>query len=143
VTVPVGQGDFGQTARAAQKSFDANKHLAAVPFDRVLELATPEQIGVTPVQGATMMLSLLDFRGLADADANRLGIYLDNLSHGGINAWVIRHADQTTVTVSYPETSEGRHSVHDYIGVLREAFAATVSDGWSDEVADEAFAHSA
>lgn len=143
VTVPVGQEDFGQTARAAQKSFDANRHLAAVPFGRVLELATPEQIGVTPVRGAAMMVSLLDFRGLADAAANRLGIYLDNLSHGGINAWVIRHADQTTVTVSYPDTAEGRHSVHDYIGVLREAFAATVSDGWSEQVGDEAFAHSA
>ena len=39
VTVPTGNGSFAEVARAAQKSFDANKHLAGVPFERVLELA--------------------------------------------------------------------------------------------------------
>ena len=92
-----------------------------------------------------MMVSLMDFRALADADANHLGIYLDNLSHGGINTWIIRHADQTTVTVSFPDTAEGRHSVHNYVAVLRGIFAeaAEPTADWADEVADHAFAHSA
>jgi hypothetical protein len=145
VSVPVGDGDFAQMARAAQKSFDANKHLSTVPFQRVLDLASPEELGVTLASQPSMMVSLMDFRALADADANHLGIYLDNLSHGGINTWIIRHANQTTVTVSFPDTAEGRHSVHNYVAVLRGIFveAAEPTADWADEVADHAFAHSA
>jgi hypothetical protein len=69
-----------------------------------------------------MMVSLFDFRKTHDADASRLGIYIDNLSRGDVNVWITRNADQTIVTVSYPDTAEGRHSVHHYIGVLRQAF---------------------
>jgi hypothetical protein len=143
VSVPVGDGDFSQMARAAQKSFDANKHLSAVPFTRVLDLATPEELDITLAEKPSMMVSLMDFRALADADSNRLGIYLDNLSHGGINTWIIRHADQTTLTVSFPETAEARQSVHHYAGVLRAAFTGVTdyTEDWSDAVT--AFAHSA
>ena len=145
VSVPVGDGDFAQMARAAQKSFDANKHLSAVPFRRVLELASADELGVTPASKPSMMVSLMDFRALADADANRLGIYLDNLSHGGINTWIIRHADQTTLTISFPETPEARHSVHHYAGVLRAAFTDVTdfTEDWVDAAADQPFAHSA
>jgi hypothetical protein len=143
VSVPVGDADFGQMARAAQKSFDANKHLSAVPFTRVLDLATAEELDITPAGKPSMMVSLMDFRALADAHANRLGIYLDNLSHGGINTWVIRHADQTTLTVSFPDTPEARQSVHHYAGVMRAAFTSVTdyTEDWSDAVT--AFAHSA
>ena len=145
VSVPVGGGDFAQMARAAQKSFDANKQMSVVPFQRVLELATPEELGITLASKPSMMVSLMDFRKMADADTNRLGIYLDNLSLGSINTWIIRHADKTTVTVSFPETPEARHSVHHYIGVLRQAFgdAAELTEQWGDQYADQAFAHSA
>jgi mycolipenoyl-CoA---2-(long-chain-fatty acyl)-trehalose mycolipenoyltransferase / long-chain-acyl-CoA---trehalose acyltransferase len=34
VTVPIGDGAFPEAARAAQKSFDAGKYLANVPFER-------------------------------------------------------------------------------------------------------------
>ncbi|MEJ6537783.1 MAG: condensation domain-containing protein, partial [Mycobacterium sp.] len=145
VSVPVGDGDFAQMARAAQKSFDANKHLSAVPFKRVLDLASADELGVTPASKPSMMVSLMDFRALADADANRLGIYLDNLSHGGINTWIIRHADQTTLTISFPETPEARHSAHHYAGVLRAAFTGVTdfTEDWVDAAADQPFAHSA
>ncbi len=145
VSVPTHDGDFAQTARAAQKSFDANRQMSAIPFQRVLDLVSPDELGVTSSSNPAMMVSLLDFRKLADADANRFGIYLDNLSHGGINAWIIRHADHTSVTVSFPDTAEGRHSVHHYIGVLRGAFAdaADPTEDWADMFADQAFAHSA
>jgi hypothetical protein len=145
VSVPVGDGDFAQMARAAQKSFDANKHLSAVPFKRVLDLASADELGVTPASKPSMMVSLMDFRALADADANRLGIYLDNLSHGGINTWIIRHADQTTLTISFPETPEARHSVHHYAGVLRAAFTGVTdfTEDWVDAAVDQPFAHSA
>lgn len=145
VSVPVIGGDFASTARAAQKSFDANKYLAAVPFQRVLELVSLEELGVTPATRPSMMVSLMDFRNMPDADANRLGVYIDNLSEGGINIWIARHADQTTVTVSFPDTAEARHSVHLYLAVLRSVFAdaAQAARGWVDPTADTAFVHSA
>jgi len=145
VSVPVGDGDFAQMARAAQKSFDANRSMSAVSFQRVLDLASPEELGITLASQPSMMVSLMDFRKMADADANRLGIYLDNLSLGGINTWIIRHANQTTITVSFPETPEARHSVHHYVAVLRREFTdvARLTMDWVDEVADQAFAHSA
>lgn len=145
VSVPVGDRDFAQMARAAQKSFDANRQLSAVSFRRVLELASRDDLGIAPTDRPSMMVSLMDFRGLADAEADRFGIYLDNLSHGGINTWIIRHSDQTTITVSFPETAEARHSVHDYIGVLRGAFNEVneFTPDWLEERADQVFAHSA
>jgi len=145
VSVPVGDRDFSQMARAAQKSFDANRQLSAIPFKRVLDLASPDELGITLADRPSMMVSLMDFRGLADAEADRFGIYLDNLSHGGINTWIVRHSDQTTITVSFPETAEARHSVHDYIGVLRGAFNEVneFTPDWLEERADQPFAHSA
>ena len=142
VSVSVGEGNFAQMARGAQKSFDANKHLSAVPFQRVLDLASADELGVTLSSQPSKMVSLFDFRNQTDANANRLGIYIDDLSHGGVNVWITRNADQTIVTVSYPDTAEGRHSVHHYIGVLRRAFTEVVTDGWLGD-ADQAFAHSA
>lgn len=145
VSVPVHTDDFGRTARAAQKSFDSNKHMSSIPRSTALDLFPAEELDVTPPSGPSMMVSLMDFRGMEDADASRLGIYLDNLSHGDINTWVIRHPDHTSVTVSFPDTQEARHSVHHYIGVLRSAFtdAAELTTGWIDELADQAFAHTA
>lgn len=145
VSVPIGDGNFAQMARAAQKSFDANKHLSAVSFKRLLDLASAEELGLTPSDRPSMMVSLMDFRGLVDAEADRFGIYLDNLSHGGINTWIVRHADQTTLTVSFPETAEARHSVHYYIGVLRGAFTDVTefTPDWLEESAEAPFAHSA
>lgn len=136
VSVPIGSGDFAELARAAQKSFDANRHLSGVPFDRVLDLAHGD-LGESVPSRPSMMVSLMDFRRVADAESNRLGIYIDELSHGGINMWVSRNPDQTIVTVSLPDTPEARHSVHHYVGVLRGAFLDAAAR------ANRAFAHSA
>ncbi|MCW1960032.1 MAG: condensation domain-containing protein [Mycobacterium sp.] len=143
VSVPVTGGDFALTARVAQKSFDANKYLSAVPFQRVMDLVSLEDLGVTPATRPSMMVSLMDFRNMPDADANRLGIYIDNLNEGSLNIWIARHADQTTVTVSFPDTAEARHSVHVYLAVLRSVFAEAASSAWAEPAADTAFAHSA
>ena len=137
ITVEIADDDFGQTARAAQKSFDANKHLAAIPFTRVLELNTPEELGIELPTGPSMMLSLFDFRKAGDADAHGLGIYNDDLSRGDVNVWITRNTDQTIVAVSFPDTPEARNSVHLYLGVLREVFidTATPTTGWVHDVA--------
>jgi hypothetical protein len=136
VSMPIEGASFAQIARAAQKSFDANKHLSAVPFRRVQELAPLEELGVRPASKPSMMVSLFDFRSLADARANRLGLYIDDLSHGDLNMWVTRNAHQTTVMVCYPDTAEARHSVHLYLQVLRRIFLDVANN-------TRAFAHSA
>ena len=46
VTVPIGDGYFGDAARAAQKSFDSNRSLASVPLERVLEVAPADELGI-------------------------------------------------------------------------------------------------
>jgi hypothetical protein len=145
VSMEIENADFAQLARAAQKSFDANRHLSAVPFERVLDLVSEEQLGAPRSSRPSMMVSLFDFRALADANASGLVLYIDDLSHGGVNMWVTRNIDQTTVTVSFPDTPEARHSVHHYLGVLRGVFtdAAEVTQGWFDGTSDQAFAHSA
>lgn len=143
-SVEIADRDFGLMARATQKSLDANKHLAAVPFKRAVDLV-PDQFGEASSSGVTMMVSPMDFRKVAGAESNGFGIYIDMLSHGGINMWVTRNPDQTIVTVSYPDTDEAQKSVDQYLGVLRAAFVEAIepSANWPGEVDDEDLARSA
>ena len=143
VTVPIDTGSFPEVARAAQKSFDATKHLAGVPIERVLELAAPDQLGIELPTRPAMMLSFLDFRKIPLAtlwEETNFGAYGDSLSHGGINMWVNRHASRTTVTISFPDNSIARESVHRYVAALIHAFTcvAKCTSDWVDAVADHA-----
>lgn len=121
VSVEVTASDFGRMARSAQKSFDANKHLSAVPFDRVLDLVDLDELGAVG-SDQPMMVSLFDFRKLDPADSDNLGMFIDDLNHGGINIWVTRNRDATTVTISFPDTFDSRRSIHNYVAALRDAF---------------------
>ncbi|OSC38954.1 condensation domain-containing protein [Mycobacterium decipiens] len=131
ITVPIGGGSFPETARAAQHSYDTAKHLANVPFERVLELATPEQLGITVRRPPAMRVSFLDLRKIPDAagwDKTNFGVYSDNLSNGGINLWINRHAEKTTMTISFPNNPDARMSVCRYTVTLIETFARVVKD---------------
>jgi hypothetical protein len=139
VTVPIGDGSFADAARAAQASFDANRPMSTVPFERVLELVAVDELGIKLPSKSAMMVSFLDFRKIPVAslwEEMNFGIYGDNLSHGGINMWVNRHADRTTVTVSFPDNPEARHSVHRYVAALSLAFAdvAKTAAVWIDQL---------
>ena len=121
ISVDVAVGDFGEMARSAQKSFDANKHLSAVPFDRIRDLVDPEELGATRFRPADDGVALrLPETGPAVSD--NLGMFIDDLNHGAINIWVTRNRDATTVTVSFPDTFDSRRSIHNYIAALRDAF---------------------
>ncbi len=135
ITVPIANCAFAEAARAAQKSFDAAKHLAHVPMERVLELAaTADQPEIKPPTSLPMMLSFLDFRKIPLAGLwaeMNFGTYGDNLSAGGINMWINRQAANTTVTISFPDNATARESVQRYIAILIQVFArvvASVSD---------------
>ena len=143
VTVPVADNSFPEAVRAAQNSFDAAKNLAGVPFDRVLELTTPAQLGIELSPRSELMVSFLDLRKIPLAELfeeTNWGTYGDNLSHGGTNIWINRHADKTTVTISFPDNPIARASVHRYIAALKGAFARVVktTSDWVDAVADHA-----
>ncbi|MDM4141530.1 MULTISPECIES: condensation domain-containing protein [Mycobacterium] len=125
VTVPAADVSFGEAARAAQKSFDAARPLADVPFERVLELSTPDELGIKLPTSLPMMLSYLDFRKIPLAGLwaeTNFGTYGDNLSAGGINMWINRHAEKTTVTISFPDNEVARESVRRYIAALVQTF---------------------
>ena len=146
VTVPTGTGSFPEVARAAQKSFDATKHLAGVPFERVLELAALDQLEIKLPTRPAMMVSFLDFRKIPLAtlwEETNFGAYGDCLSHGGINMWVNRHAAKTTVTISFPDNPVARESVHRYIATLIQVFTCVAkgTSDWVDAVADHANSH--
>ena len=143
VTVPTGTGSFPEAARAAQNSFDANKHLAGVPVDRVLELAASAQLDIKPPTRPSMMMSFIDFRKIPISDLweeTNFGTYGDNLNYGEINVWINRHATRTTVTVSYPDNAVARKSVHHYIATLSQVFAdaAQTTAGWIEQLAHHA-----
>jgi hypothetical protein len=129
VTVPTDGVSFTDAARVAQKSFDAARGLAAVPVERVLELATPDQLGIKLPTRLPMMLSFLDFRKIPLNGLwaeTRFGTYGDSLSAGGVNLWINRHAEKTTITMSFPDNAIARESVHRYIATLVQAFTRVV-----------------
>lgn len=139
VTVPVADNDFTSAARAAQESFDTSKHLSSVHFERVTQLASLQELGIKPPSKSAMMVSYADFRKMACAeliDRSNFGTYGDNLSHGGVNVWINRHTDATTVTVSLPDNAEAHESVARYISVLKQAFAeaAGQTESWINDV---------
>ncbi|HWF28472.1 MAG TPA: condensation domain-containing protein [Mycobacterium sp.] len=150
VTVPIAGASFPEAARAAQKSFDDAKHLADVPVEAVLGLATPDQLGIKLPTSLPMMMSFFDFRKIPLAglwEETNFGTYGDSLSLGGINLWINRHARRTTVTISFPDNAIARESVRRYIETLIQGFARvakTTSDqpsvvapqGNSDELYD-------
>jgi mycolipenoyl-CoA---2-(long-chain-fatty acyl)-trehalose mycolipenoyltransferase / long-chain-acyl-CoA---trehalose acyltransferase len=143
ITVATGNGSFTEAARAAQASFDASKRLAGVPFDRVLELATPAQLGIEPGTRPATMVSFIDVRKIPVAalfEETNFGSFGDSLSHGGINIWITRHAAKTTATISFPDNPVARRSVHRYVAALKAAFARAVktTSDWVDAVADHA-----
>ena len=127
ISVEVTANDFGRTARSAQKSFDANKHLSAVPFDRVLDLVDSDEL-TDAGSSRPMMVSIFDFRKLSAANADNLGMFIDDLNQGGINVWVTRNSDATIVTFSFPDTFDSRRSIHHYVAALRDEFISAARD---------------
>ena len=126
ISIDVTANDFGSTARSAQKSFDANKHLSSVPFDRVRDLVDSDELD-DAVSSRPMMVSIFDFRKLSAANTDKLGMFIDDLNQGGINIWVTRNADATIVTLSFPDTFDSRRSIHHYVAALRDEFLSAAS----------------
>jgi mycolipenoyl-CoA---2-(long-chain-fatty acyl)-trehalose mycolipenoyltransferase / long-chain-acyl-CoA---trehalose acyltransferase len=125
ITVPIGNGSFGEVVRAAQLSFDTAKELGKVPFDRVLELA-PAELGLRSPEGAVPMLSFLDARKMPVTnqwDELNVGIYGDSRSSDQACMWLNRFAKGTTLTISFPDNPIARDSVARYIDAVKAVYA--------------------
>jgi hypothetical protein len=130
VSVPV-ETSFGDTARAAQESFDSNVGLAKVPFDRVLELAP----WLRRAEHGSPMLSYLD-AGLpplsavvsSQLDGVNASTYCDARNPAYVCMWVGRLYDETSVTVFFPNNPVARDSVTRYLEVVKSIYVA-VAEG--------------
>lgn len=125
ITVPVDPASFGATARSAQSSFDDGLHVAHVPFDRVLELAT-DSMGLRNPDPGVPMVSYLD-AGLPPLSASIIAewermngrVYSDARSAYQIGLWVNRGERETTLTVAFPNNPIARESIDRYVSAMK------------------------
>ena len=135
ITVPVSATSFGDTVRAAQASFDSGIDLAKVPFDRVLELASPERELSRP-QPFVPMLSYLEagLPPLSPAAISRWHglngrMYSDLGFADQVGMWVNRLDKGTTVTVAFPDNPIAHESVARYVDAMKSSFVRLAERG--------------
>lgn len=132
VTVPIAGRSFGEAARAAQVSFDSGRDLAAVPYDRVLELAPklsrprPNFPVVNFLDAGTAPLSVLLTAELGDLN---VGVYGDGRYSYQLSIYVIRVEKETAVAVMYPDNPTARASVDRYLQTLKSVFQRIADSG--------------
>ncbi|MFO1541038.1 MAG: condensation domain-containing protein [Chloroflexota bacterium] len=121
-----GQG-FAALARTAQSVFDDRIQLAAIPIERVLELAValPD---IRPAATGGVMLSYMDIglppynaRSAAEWEALAGRVYLSPGMAAQVGLWVVRGRRGLTLTAAFPDTAIARASMEQYIAALRDA----------------------
>jgi hypothetical protein len=121
-TVPVDPTSFGETARAAQASFDSNTDLAHVPFDRVLELAPwlrragPAFTMLNYMDGGLPPLSAVVASQL---DGAKAGTYGDGRTPAHLYMSIGRLFDETSMAVFFPNNAVARESVIRYVEAVK------------------------
>jgi 2'-acyl-2-O-sulfo-trehalose (hydroxy)phthioceranyltransferase len=121
VTVPVADATFGDSVRMAQKCFDSGRPLAAVPFERVVELV-PD---LRPPAPSFTMLNFFDGSSgpLAPLLTSMLdGIKIATYSDGRVTfplSTLVGRFGETFATVVFPKNPVARESVTRYIEALR------------------------
>jgi hypothetical protein len=123
-----------EVSRAAQKSFDAGRDVARVPFDRVVEVAS--SVGVTRPKAGFPQVNYFDV-GLPPLSAfltsgmgggANIGLYFDGRLSNPLCFWVVRLQDRTMVTVLYPGNPVARESIETYIGVVKSVFQQALEE---------------
>jgi mycolipenoyl-CoA---2-(long-chain-fatty acyl)-trehalose mycolipenoyltransferase / long-chain-acyl-CoA---trehalose acyltransferase len=125
ITIPVNASSFGDTACAAQESFDSGKALADVPFNRVLELAP----WLRMPQRRVPLLFHLDasvppLSAIVNSDMNgsNIKIYHDGGVPARFDLRVNRYEKETHVIVFFPNNPVARQSVTRYIETLKSVY---------------------
>jgi mycolipenoyl-CoA---2-(long-chain-fatty acyl)-trehalose mycolipenoyltransferase / long-chain-acyl-CoA---trehalose acyltransferase len=124
ITVPIGV-TFGDTARAAQASFDRGKELASVPWGRVAELAP----WLKRPNGRVPLLFFLDagippLSALVNSylDGSNARIYHDGGVPAQFDIRVNRFENQTQAAVLFPNNPTARASVTRYLAALNSVY---------------------
>jgi len=133
VTVPI-TSSFGDTACAAQTSFDTDTQLATVPFECVRQLAPPE-LGITSPRPGNFVMSFLDasiapLSTVANSDLN-FRIYNEGRASHQVSMWIIRLEHETMVTALFPDNPVARESVTRYIEAMRTVYVRVADGRWS------------
>lgn len=124
-------GAFGEVVNSAQKSFDMNTTLGAVPYYHLLEMPASSSGPLVAPDRPVPMLSYIDIRKLPFSDywdGLRIGIWGDNRLSEAVCMWVNRMSDRTQLVVAYPGTRVARESVLRYVEAMRAEFTR-VADG--------------
>lgn len=140
ITVPIGAASFGDTAWAAQTSFDANLNMAKVPYYRVLELAPwlswPQpnfpvsnffHAGAAPLNA---VLAAADM-GLAD----NIGIYPDGRFSYQLTIYIFRYGEGTVMAIMHPDNPVAQKSVARYMKTTRSVCELVADSGHWGRVA--------
>jgi mycolipenoyl-CoA---2-(long-chain-fatty acyl)-trehalose mycolipenoyltransferase / long-chain-acyl-CoA---trehalose acyltransferase len=132
ITVPVDASSFGDTARAAQASFDSGRDLASVPLARVLELAP----WLRRPQRRVPLLFCLDagippLSALASSQLDGLNasLYQDGGVPAQFDVRVNRFEKETDALVLFPNNPVARKSVSRYIAALKSVFVRVAAGG--------------
>ena len=125
ITIPVNASSFGDTARAAQESFDSGKDLANVPFNRVLELAPWLRM---PQRRVPLLFHLdasippLSTFVNSDWGGSNMMIYHDGGVPARFDLRVNRYEKETHVIVFFPNNPIARESVTRYMARLKSIY---------------------
>ena len=132
VSVPIRNQSFAEAARAAQASFDNARSMAELPYDRVVEL-DPTLSGPPPnfpvinfLDAGTAPLSALLTAELGDL---HVGVFSDGRYSYQLSIYIARVADQTAVSVMYPDNPEARRSVDRFVAALKSVFQTVAERG--------------
>ncbi|CAN5416715.1 trehalose-2-sulfate acyltransferase [soil metagenome] len=125
VTVPITATSFGDTARAAQMSFDSDTELAKVPFDRVMRLA-PSEMGIKSPRPGNFVMSFLDasiapLSTVASSNLN-FSIYNEGRASHQVSMWVTRLRHETILTALFPNNPVARESVAQFVDAMKSVY---------------------
>ena len=132
LAVTVNPASFGETARAAQKSFDSGRDLADVPFSRVLELAPWLKM---PQQRVPLLFHLdassppLSTIVRSELGGTNVKIYHDGGVPARFDLRVNRYEQETQVIVFFPDNPVARESVTRYIETLKSVYRRVAERG--------------
>jgi mycolipenoyl-CoA---2-(long-chain-fatty acyl)-trehalose mycolipenoyltransferase / long-chain-acyl-CoA---trehalose acyltransferase len=134
ITVPIGAASFGDTAWAAQASFDSGLNMAQVPYYRVLELA-PSLNWPRPnfpvsnfLHGGAAPLNAI----LAAADlglADNIGIYPDGRYSYQLTIYIFRYGEGTVMAIMHPDNPVAEKSVTRYMEAMKSMSVLVADSG--------------
>jgi hypothetical protein len=132
ITVPIAGATFGEAARTAQVSFDSGRHLAELPYGRVMELdpslqkPRPNFPVVNFLDSGSAPLSVLLTADISDLN---IGIFSDGRFSYQLSIYVMRVEDETAVAVMFPDNPEAQASVATYLAALKSVFERVAESG--------------